>query len=193
MKCVFATPCSQLYELRASEDIQLLLPQCVQEIKDQLEIKPTIFVWGAERHQARDVGFFSNESNGYFYSNKLMKSKPLTPSLEMLLQKTNDIFKSTFNGILVNYYENGNNYISAHSDDEWDLDPIGVVAIAIGAERMFRIRYKHNKQKAIDYVMKQGYYVHMAGDFQQDCTHEIPKQTKIVLPRYSFTFRRHKT
>ena len=55
----------------------------------------------------------------------------------------NDIFKSNYNGILVNRYQDGTENIGAHSDDEKYLDQSGVVAISYGHQRKFRIRDKN--------------------------------------------------
>ena len=45
-----------------------LLDQCVTEVKDKLLHKPEITVYGKIAHQHRNIGFFSDTSNGYWYS-----------------------------------------------------------------------------------------------------------------------------
>ena len=119
-----------------------LLLSCIDEIKDKLIDKPQIFIFGKKCYQQRSIGFFSNTSIGYYYSNQLAKSIPLTNSLSIILNLINSKFNADFNGILINKYKDGTEYISAHSDDEKSLDSIGVVAISIGAIRTFRIRNK---------------------------------------------------
>jgi hypothetical protein len=54
-----------------------LLNECVDEVTAELEIKPEIMVFGKKRNQQRNVGFFSDESIGYEYSKKIIKSKTL--------------------------------------------------------------------------------------------------------------------
>lgn len=72
-----------------------------------------------------------------------MKSKPLSKSMTELLAVINKMIGTEFNGALVNKYVDGNDYISAHSDDENGLDRlVGVVSLSYGAERIFRIRDK---------------------------------------------------
>ena len=83
--------------------------------------EPSIIVYGNIVKQRRNVGFFSNESLGYFYSKKLMKSQPLTDEMLMILEKVNIFLKTNFNGILINNYINGSSCIGAHSDDEKTL------------------------------------------------------------------------
>jgi alkylated DNA repair dioxygenase AlkB len=52
------------------------------------------------------------------------------------------LFNTNYNGILVNKYKSGEDYISKHSDDEKNLDDSGVISISYGATRKFRIRDK---------------------------------------------------
>ncbi len=169
-----------------------LLDDCVNDIKDKLEIKPQIIIYDKKVNQRRDVGFFSNESIGYYYSNQLAKSKPLTPNLNLLLDKINKSFNSHFNGILINRYSNGSEYIGPHSDDEKNLDNSGVIAFSYGATRIFRIRNKKTKEIHMDIALNHLDLIHMGGNFQKEFTHEILATKKEVDIRYSFTFRNHK-
>lgn len=168
-----------------------LIRKCVEEVKDNLNHYPEIIIAGRVCHQRRDVGFFSDDSIGYHYSGKLAESKPLTKYLKRLLKKVNKLYNTSFNGILINRYNDGNDYISAHSDDERNLDPQGVISISYGSTRIFRIRNKYTKKIIKDIELNNLDIVHMKGDFQKEFTHEIPKDTTIKTERYSFTFRKH--
>ena len=168
-----------------------LLEKCIIDIEPQLELKPEIIIFGKKCKQQRNIGFFSDKSKGYKYSNKMMESKPLTKSISELLDIVNNEFGTQFNGILVNKYMDGNDYISAHSDDETGIDLIGVISISYGAERIFRIRKKDTKQIVYDELTTHCSILHMGGNFQKLYTHEIPIQKKIKEPRISFTFRKH--
>ena len=168
-----------------------LLEQCILYVEPQLEERPEIILYGKACKQHRNVGFFSDKSIGYKYSNKLMKSKPLSKYMLDLLFIVNEIIGSEFNGILVNKYMNGNDYIGAHSDDETELDNVGVVSISYGEERIFRIRNKENKKIMYDEKTTHCSILHMGGKFQKLYTHEIPIQKKITKSRISFTFRKH--
>lgn len=170
----------------------VLLQDCVNDVKENLEIKPEIIVFDKVCHQQRDIGFYSNTSIGYHYSNKLMKSKPLTVNLKKLLDEVNEIFSAEFNGILINRYNDGNNYIGAHSDDENGVDDkVGVVALSYGEPRTFRIRNKQTKKIVLDTTTIHSGFLQMGGKFQRFYTHEIPVQKKVKGERYSFTFRKH--
>lgn len=168
-----------------------LLEKVAEESRPKLTSRPEIKIFGKICHQNRNVGFFSDESIGYRYSNKLARSIPLTPALQDLLSLVNEITKSDFNGILINEYESGNDSIGAHSDDESGLGKNGVVAISMGATRKFRITDKKTKKIVKDIDLEDGYMIHMGGDFQKEFKHEIPVQKLVLGSRLSFTFRRH--
>ena len=176
---------SQLFQNRA------LVDACVADVKDKLQKKPPIFVFGKWRQQPRNVGFFSDESVGYEYSRQLMKSQPLSEALKAFLKEINTLYGADFNGILVNEYGDGNDSIGAHSDDEKGLSSVGVVSLSIGAIRKFRIRHKVTKKIVIDVPTTPYTLIHMTGAFQREFTHEIPKQKRITERRLSFTFRKH--
>lgn len=114
----------------------------------------------------------------------------MTSSLLVLLALVNTTFGTDYNGILVNKYFSGEDYISSHSDDETNLDNSGVVAISWGATRKFRIRKKGEKGFQ-DFPMVSGSMLQMGGDFQKEFTHEIPPEKKVKGVRISFTFRKH--
>jgi len=168
-----------------------LLESCITDIEPHLEERPEIILFGRKCKQQRNVGFFSNESIGYKYSKKMMESKPLSKSMSDLLIIINTMIGAEFNGILINKYIDGNDYISPHSDDESFLDKSGVVSISYGAERIFRIRNKETKEIVCDEITKPGIILYMGGNFQKLYTHEIPVQKKIKESRISFTFRKH--
>ena len=168
-----------------------LLAECVQEIEGQLIIKPAIVIYGKTVNQQRNIGFFSNESIGYYYSNKLAESMPVTPHLSILISTVNTLLHADFNGILVNEYPDGNHYIGKHSDDERALSDAGVVSVSFGASRKFRIRDKLTNNIVMDIPTNSREIWIMGGDFQKEFTHEVPVEKKIKSKRISFTFRKH--
>lgn len=106
------------------------------------------------------------------------------------------MFGTSFNGVLLNFYPDGEHYIGPHSDDESALSTGGkVVSLSLGSERTFRIRDKITKKiikfSGKEISTKSGRLLVMSGDFQKHYTHEIPKQSKIKYPRISLTFREH--
>lgn len=191
MKRLFTHPTSCAYLSKGMYADEDLLKQCVLDADPQLEERPPVIIYGKVCKQPRNVGFFSDISDGYRYAKNTMVSKPLTPALSELLRSINKVIGSEFNGILINKYNDGNDYICAHSDDETKLDANGVVSISYGSERIFRIRDKVTKKIICDEPTTHCSIYHMGGDFQKLYTHEIPVQKKIKEPRFSFTFRKH--
>ena len=174
------------------EENKKLVNKCILEVDTKLLYNPPIIVYGKEVIQRRNVGFFSNDSIGYYYSKKLLKSQPLTDNLKELLDLINNFFSCDFNGILVNKYKDGSDYVGLHTDDEDNLEDIGIVALSIGAERKFRIRDINNGKKILDVPTKSYHLLQMGGNFQKEFTHEIPVEKKIKDIRFSYTFRKHK-
>lgn len=172
-------------------EVEPIIQQCLEDIEGKLLVNPPIKVFGKPAIQHRSIGFFSDTSIGYKYSGQLAKSIPLTDSLKTLLVKVNKFMKADFNGILVNKYGDGNDYISDHSDDENNLDPIGVVSISTGAVRKFRIRDKLTKKIVMDIPTSCNQILHMGGDFQKEFTHGVPIEKRVKEIRTSFTFRKH--
>lgn len=190
MNQIFST--ASAYFSKGIYEDEELLKRCVLDAEPLLEERPNVIIYGKVRQQPRNVGFFSDVSHGYRYAKNTMCSKPLTPALAELIRSINTMIGSDFNGILINKYNDGNDYICAHSDDETRLDANGVVSISYGSERIFRIRDKATKKIICDEPTTHRCIMHMGGDFQKLYTHEIPVQKKIKEPRISFTFRKHR-
>lgn len=181
-------------ELNVSKyDDKELLKSCVATIKNKLEIRPPIQICGKTFNQSRNIGFFSDATDGFQYSGGIMKAQPLTDNLRQLTQSINEKFNSNFNGILINEYIDGSNGIGAHSDNMKFLDSnVGVVSVSYGEKRDFIVRDKTTKKVVAKACANSCSVIHMNGEnFQKKFTHEIPKTTKPVKTRYSFTFRCH--
>lgn len=154
--------------------------------------RPEIVVYGRICHQKRNVGFFSDVTKSYPYSGRAAPAVPLTLELKAIMEQVNRDFSYDFNSVLVNHYSSGEDVIGAHSDNEATLSSGVVAGIAFGVERIFRIREKSSKKIVYDHHRKPKSLVVMDGKFQQQFTHEIPVQKKVVEKRISLTFRKHK-
>ena len=170
-----------------------LIDNCIEDVKYNLTEYPEFQIYGNKAIQHRCISFYSNHSKGYTYSRKLEPSKQMTNNLHNLLILINHNFNYDFNGILINLYKDGNDYISAHSDDEKEISSSGVLSISIGAVRKFRIRDKFTRKIIKDIPTIPYSVINMTGDFQKEFLHEIPIEKKIKDTRISFTFRKHDT
>mgnify|MGYP006096379569 CR=1 FL=1 len=109
------------------------------------------------------------------------------------------------NSVLIQKYEDGNQYISAHRDTDksFGYEPT-IINISIGSPRTIifkRVSYKDsnkkmskldkkNKHLNMQFTLEPGSLFIMAGDSQKHWTHQIDKEnTKNV--RYSLTFREY--
>lgn len=174
-----------------------------------LEHQPPITMWGRQCRMRRDIGFFAAPGiAGYRYGGQMSKSAPLTPELTRLLELVNRVCGATFNGILVNRYNNGSDYISPHSDQESSLAPgVGVVAISCGATRTMDFRRTREPFTQHHFAMRDGSALCMYGArFQKLYTHGIravpravgtldaflrPDARRELETRISLTFRCH--
>jgi alkylated DNA repair dioxygenase AlkB len=193
MKTILETENSALILHELEEDICNLIKICVEVVDSELDVNPEIIMgYGKVCHQHRSIGFYSDTSKGYNYSSTITPSKKMHPCLRELLIYINDKFDYNYNGILINKYSGGEDYIGKHSDDERGLDStIGVIALSYGAIRKFRIRNKLTGNIEIDVPTEPTNIIQMAGNFQKEFTHEIPVEKKVKGVRYSLTFRRH--
>ena len=190
------------YDMTRYEEI---IEAAVKSVEGALEEHPALpSMYGREARMNRNVGFFGDKdaTHGYFFSGQLMRTKPLTEPLAKLLGIVNTSFGGSYNGILVNEYNDGNDYISDHRDDETGLDPQYVLAISWGDVRTLRIKVwdaANNRPLAkkaggwvCDAVTKSCYALCMQGsDFQKLLSHGIPSEKSCSGRRVSLTFRMH--
>lgn len=193
----------------------------IQETNNWLEYLQTLpllkypkgKIFGKEITFHRSIGFFSDESIGYRFSGQTINNGGLTLKLKEILDKVNTDFSKDYNGILINVYYSGEDYISAHSDDEKELlrfckyskkmKMSEVMAISFGESRTFRVRpkdrnlliegekSKRHKTPVYDIATGNGQLIIMKGEFQKEFTHEIPPEKDKKGIRVSLTFRYH--
>lgn len=101
-----------------------------------------------------------------------------------------------FNSVLLNKYEDGNDGVAFHSDNEliWGTNPI-IASISLGSTRRFEIKRKvvdyeqSGKEDEISILLNSGDMIVMDGTTQEEFVHRIPKTTQKVGPRINLTFR----
>jgi alkylated DNA repair dioxygenase AlkB len=144
---------------------------------------------GTER-QRKQARLSCSMGGSYAYSGSVHPSSPWDPEVKSICDQINQTFNCTFNACLLNYYQNGSEYISAHSDDIRSLDSEGKVAsLSLGAEREMVFKNKH-EPKTIKVSLPHGSIFMMEGEeFQKNWTHAIPPTSKDVGARISLTFR----
>lgn len=94
-----------------------------------------------------------------------------------------------FNGVLGNWYRDGNDSMGWHSDKEKVLgvDP-WIASLSFGETRLFKIRHNRAGQ-TVDLRLTAGGLLIMGGSLQHHWRHCIPKSRSAIGPRINLTFR----
>lgn len=157
-------------------------------------IKPDNFgkikIFGKETNTPR---WFQNYGHSYNFSNLDHESKEIPTILRPYLEWVNEQEKEfNYNGILVNWYQDGSHYIGKHSDDEKDLvknSPI--YGFSFGESRPFHIHSKLGEEK-YKFNLLDNSLIIMGGECQKYYTHSINKSKKKLNSRISITIRAFK-
>ena len=95
---------------------------------------------------------------------------------------------STYNGVLVNGYRNGQDSMGWHRDNEPEIDPASIASLSLGATRTFKVRDRRT-QHVWNLDLHHGDVLVME-HLQDVHEHSVPKRAKVTEPRMNFTFRR---
>jgi len=130
------------------------------------------------------------------------KPRPIPQCLDELRKMTEGTTGESFNFCLVNYYADGKDSISYHSDDERFLgvDP-AIASFSLGAKRDFLMKHKPippkegevvEETKPIKLPLGSGDMILMRGKTQSNWLHSIPKRAgpEAGKGRINITFRK---
>lgn len=176
-------------------NIQPLIDAAIETTKGHLKLHPKIKVRGMDCHMRRSVGFFADPKDtvGYFFSHQLFASRMPSAAMRRLITLVSELLGSEVNGVLVNKYADGKEYISPHADDESGIGQAGVFCISVGAERRLDFSSKDKEENIKITIPTVAYHaILMQGpDFQSRMLHGIRMQSSITEERVSLTFRKH--
>jgi len=154
------------------------------------EERHTIMIYGKARQTPR---WQQSYGKSYKYSGTTNVALPITePYFQKLLNWVCEDSGLPYQQILVNWYQDGQHYIGAHSDDEKQLVPnSGIYSFSFGQERIFRVRNKKTKKIFRDFPVTDNSLLVMGGEMQKYYTHEVPKRAISTVPgqRINITFR----
>lgn len=153
-----------------------------------------VVIMGKEIPIPRYQDLYSNDPISYSFTGSTIESKPIPhPVVEDLLKIIQNIEGdegAKYNAIFVNWYDGGEHYIGAHSDDEKDLvEGSSIYSFSFGDSRVFRITGKGNINYKKDLLLKDGMMVVMGGDFQKELKHSVLKKRGSKEKRINFTVR----
>ena len=139
----------------------------------------------------RKTAWYGNEDLNYSYSG--IKCCPETWTEELLKIKAaieELIPPEIFTSVLMNLYNDGNDKMGWHADDEKELGVNPTIAsLSIGETRRFDLKHKTNKDLHYKFELTSGSLLIMKGALQHHWVHQIPVQKKVKNPRINLTFR----
>ena len=173
------------------DEIRQSLEQRIPWQQGQVKVMGKIF------DERRLTSMFSlDPTKTYMYSGKVNQLNSFAdfPDLEFLRQDLSRIcFGNTeveFNTLLCNWYRNGEDYISMHSDSEQSLvHNMPIASISLGAERHFDIDPKGVDDQRFRLDMANGSLLIMGNNTQEYYKHGVPVQKTIKTARVNLTFR----
>ncbi|WP_119009631.1 alpha-ketoglutarate-dependent dioxygenase AlkB family protein [Vibrio superstes] len=125
----------------------------------------------------------------YRYSGLTLQPSAWTKELSQIKQLVEEAAGQSFNTVLVNLYRDGQDSMGWHKDNEKELGTHPMIAsVSFGATRRFVLRHCQSKTK-LEFLLKEGALLIMAGELQEYWQHSVPKTTKISQSRINLTFR----
>ena len=139
----------------------------------------------------RKTAWYGYEGFNYSYSG--INCFPESWTKELLEIKSQiELFipDEDFTSVLLNLYNNGNDKMGWHADDEKELGINPTIAsVSLGETRRFDIKHKKNKDLQFKFELTSGSLLIMRGALQHHWVHQIPAQKKVINPRINLTFR----
>ncbi len=145
-------------------------------------------IFGKSVLQPRLTAYYGTQA--YRYSGVTMQPLPWNAPLLQIKAKIEPLVNTQFNGVLLNLYRNGQDYMGWHSDDEKELAPGAAIAsLSLGDSRRFIFRRRDDRRVKVALNLSDGDFLVMGGDTQKFWQHQVPKSAKSTQPRINLTFR----
>ncbi|BCE00924.1 alpha-ketoglutarate-dependent dioxygenase AlkB family protein [Marinicellulosiphila megalodicopiae] len=137
----------------------------------------------------RKVAWYGNKNYAYHYSGTTKQANQWTDELLELKSIVEAKTNQKFNSCLLNLYENGEQGMSWHSDDETVLgEQTSIASLSLGEPRKFSFKHK-TKKHSCSIELEAGSLLMMQGKTQIYWLHSLPINLKSKLPRINLTFR----
>lgn len=149
-----------------------------------------VSIYGKKVITPRLTAWYGEHGKSYAYSGNRFNPLPWTKELLNIKERIEPLTAVTFNSVLLNYYRDGNDSVSWHSDNEAELGVQPVIgSVSFGQIRRFDIRQKNNHEQKFSIRLGSGSLLLMTGDLQQNWEHRIAKSTSVMGARVNLTFR----
>jgi alkylated DNA repair dioxygenase AlkB len=148
-----------------------------------------VLIFGKHIVTKRKTAWYGDEDFEYIYSRIGRKALPWTAELLAIKSMVEKITGSKYNSCLLNLYNNGDEGMGWHSDDESTMSPDNPIAsISLGVARKFVFKHKQTKE-LVSVNLENGSLLLMKGATQKNWYHALPKSKKITNTRINLTFR----
>ncbi|WP_374438052.1 alpha-ketoglutarate-dependent dioxygenase AlkB family protein [Pseudomonas panipatensis] len=152
--------------------------------------QPSVRLHGRDYAVPRLVAWYGDAEASYRYSGLVHRPLPWTPLLAEIRRRVQESVGQPLNGVLLNYYRDGQDSMGWHSDDEPELgrNPL-VVSLNLGGTRRLDLRRKGHGAIEHSLQLESGSLLVMAGATQHYWQHQVAKTRRPVAPRLNLTFR----
>jgi alkylated DNA repair dioxygenase AlkB len=153
-----------------------------------LQSKMNIF--GKSTLLPRLSAWYGDDDKSYTYSGIRLEPNQWNNGLLYIKSRIESTTSFSFNSVLLNWYRDGNDSISWHTDAEQELglNPI-IGSVSFGETRRFILRRIDKNNEKVEIPLKNGSLLIMYGEMQHFWQHSIPKQKNITNLRFNLTFR----
>lgn len=154
-------------------------------------------VFGKWHNVPRKQASYGDKGLRYTFSGRTVSAKPWTPFLRELRDMLATKIGTHFNFVLINRYQDGNDHMGEHKDDESELVSRSPIAsLSFGEARDFVFRHQDCRgskgTKKIDPVklnLKSGSILLMNYPTNSYWYHSLPVRKRSLAPRINLTFR----
>lgn len=174
---------STFYSEKKSKSYFNYLREEINWRKDELKM------FGKTHSIPRYHAWYGDAGAEYSYSKIKLERNDWSKELLEIKKDLEEALQYNFHGVLLNYYESGDDYMSWHSDNEKEMGIRPLLAsLSFGAQRNFTFRHKASAQKK-SLSLASGSLLVMEGTIQEFWQHQLPRSKKVSEGRINLTFR----
>jgi len=152
--------------------------------------QPQVQIYGRQLPVPRLVAWYGDDEASYRYSGLTHQPLPWTPLLAQIRAQVERAVGQPLNGVLLNYYRDGQDSMGWHSDDEAELGANPLIAsLNLGGTRRFDLRRKGQSRIEHSLPLQHGSLLVMRGPTQHHWQHQVAKTRSPCAPRLNLTFR----
>lgn len=152
--------------------------------------QPQVRIYGRHLAVPRLVAWYGDAEARYRYSGLTHQPLPWTPLLAQIRAQVEQAAGQPLNGVLLNYYRDGQDSMGWHSDDEAELGANPLIAsLNLGGTRRFDLRRKGHNCIEHSLHLQHGSLLVMRGPTQHHWQHQVAKTRTPCAPRLNLTFR----